>query len=512
MAFTHVRAAAVPLTVLALLAAGCGTAAPERPQDVCGVAAPTLAPTADGAHSPRAGGGGGSVDGDGDGFDDLVVTRPGHFDDEEDPENPVAHDGSLLIVPGSEDGPDDGAAQSVVPGEDGVPASPQDDVRFGDTALSGDFDADGATDIAVSAGPETEEDDDQGAIVLVWGGEGGVDGGTVVQDSGDVQPWLTAVGDFDGDGASDMLVGVEWFGDESEVLYGPFDRDGAPARTVSSGVDLEGLDHSFIVGDTDGDGCDDLVAFRSFEEMAHETALWTGGEDGFEPAGTRANADEGVVADVDGDGYGDLVVREVGTTVEDGASGPGAVTVYPGGPDGPAAEPASRVGMDETGLPQNGVDGDELGTVLEAGDVDGDGYADVAAAVNRPSGGEEPPVDEGDVVVLPGGPDGLTGEGARLLRPEEADQYPQVSPPPDDVYWDTYEEVPRTLLRLVDTDGDGADDVVAGRPSSVKGTVDAPAGPVRVYRGLQMQDGSLIPGDVRGIDLPEGDGRQGLAG
>lgn len=511
MAITRFRAAAVSLTALALLAAGCGTAAPERPQDTCGASAASPSPAADEAPTTRAGGGGGIVDGDG--FDDLVVTRPGHYDGEEDPENPVAHDGSLLVVPGSEDGPDGGAAQSVIPGEDGVPASLQDDVRFGETALTGDFDADGVTDVAVSAGPQTEKDEDQGSIALVWGGQGGVDGGTVVQKGGEVQPWLTAVGDFDGDGASDMFVGVEWFGDESEVLYGPFDRDGAPARTASSGVDLEGLENSFIAGDMDGDGCDDLVAFRAFEEMAYETALWTGSEDGFESAGTRANADEGVVADVDGDGYGDLVVREVGATVEDGASGPGEVTVYPGGPDGPAEEPAARVGMDQAGLSQKGVDGDELGTVLEAGDVDGDGYADVAAAVNRPAGGGKPPVDEGDVVVLPGGPDGLTGEGACLLRPEEADQYPQASPPPEDEYWDPYEEFPRTLLRLVDTDGDGTDDVVAGRSSSVKGTVDAPAGPVRVYRGLRMQGGSLTPGAVRGIDLPDGgDGRQGLAG
>ncbi|WP_017537344.1 FG-GAP repeat domain-containing protein [Nocardiopsis halophila] len=475
--------APIALVSLTFVATGCGTATPEEPQDLCLGSVPASSPSPEQAASPNV------QRLDGDEYADLVIAYPGQ-------------EGSVLVVPGGEDGPDSEGAQTVAPGENGIPDSPKDDARFGGDPRLGDFDGDGRTDIAVAGGPESESDDAPGSTVLAWGGEEGVKGGSVLQWTDGENPGVNAVGDFDGDGVSDMLVGAEWFGDPPQVLYGPFDRDGEPARTAASGVALGDQETSFAVGDVDGDECDDLLVFHAFEEMAYDTAVWAADGDGFTEAGSVAAADEGLVADVDGDGYGDVVVHETGATVEEGPWTPGRVSVYPGGPDGPASEPQAELTLDSAGMSRTSEDGDHFGRVLAAGDVNADGYADVAASVNRPVTGGTP-VDEGDVVVLPGGPDGLTGEGACLLRPEDADRYPQRSgPAPGDGYWDEYDETPRTLLRLLDTDGDGADDVAVGAPSADDAADGGAPGPVRVYRGLHEEDGALVPGSAQGVGLP----------
>src|SRR6185312_5945084 len=75
--------------------------------------------------------------------------------------------------------------------------------------------------------------------------------------------------------------------------------------------------------------------------------------------------------DIDGDGYGDIVVGAQGVAVGGGNSG--RVYVYFGGPSGPRAQPAVR------DSPEGGTYPRQV-TVL---DMNGDGYADVVATTNQ---------------------------------------------------------------------------------------------------------------------------------
>ncbi len=102
--------------------------------------------------------------------------------------------------------------------------------------------------------------------------------------------------------------------------------------------------------------------------------------------------------DVDGDGYVDLVV---GSPHED------TVYLHRGGPGGPANPGVAIVGPTGSGLGWS---------VSGAGDVDGDGYADVVAGtpLQPPASGSQV---QGGAILFYGGPDGLSASRSTVLPP-----------------------------------------------------------------------------------------------
>lgn len=92
-----------------------------------------------------------------------------------------------------------------------------------------------------------------------------------------------------------------------------------------------------------------------------------------------------------------------------GAANAGQVTVIPGRRTGALGGGAYAFTQDTAGIPGAGETEDEFGTTVAAGDVDKDGRPElfISAALENSS--------TGALWVLPGGADGPTAKGSRMI-------------------------------------------------------------------------------------------------
>jgi len=192
---------------------------------------------------------------------------------------------------------------------------------------------------------------------------------------------VSGAGDVDGDGLADLIVGA--------YLADPNGLGNAGSAFVFSGADGSMLfrfdgsaasDHMGIsvsgAGDVDGDGLADLIVGASGADpagtsVAGSAFVFSGADgsqlfrfDGQTPNSILGHSVSGA-GDVDGDGFDDLIVGALGAS-PGGISGAGSAFVFSGADgsqlfrfDGSAAD-------DHLG-----------GSVSGAGDVDGDGFADL---------------------------------------------------------------------------------------------------------------------------------------
>ncbi|RGC65149.1 FG-GAP repeat protein [Micromonospora sp. MW-13] len=256
-------------------------------------------------------------------------------------------------------------------------------------------------------------------------------------------------GDFNGDGYADLVVGNRGevapsgvaFGGGVWIFYGG-----------ATGLRLDQPQH--LTQDTDGVP-GDMAGYDRFG-----AALATG--------------------DVNGDGRDDLAVGSPGETVN-GAASAGSVTVLYGSPTGLTTVGAQLLTQDTPGVPSDAESTDMFGSAVAIGDMTGDGYDDLA--VSAPEEGESGgPIEGGLVMLLPGGPGGVTTTavtsftGAGLGIGALGDE-----------------------LSIADIDGDGDGDLVAGAPRSWVGYIvyvpGSPAGlDVARSRTVSMQTPG-VPGD-----------------
>ncbi|MGH7725358.1 MAG: FG-GAP-like repeat-containing protein [Candidatus Eiseniibacteriota bacterium] len=209
---------------------------------------------------------------------------------------------------------------------------------------------------------------------------------------------LCTIGDMDNDGYSDVVIGAPSYFDGVEfagtlvVVHGGATPIFTRTRTVTAGTATgEGLGSILgSAGDVNGDGVDDVIIgspyFANGESFAAGAAyVFHGGFDPFQPEppgatalpdwtflGTSLNDAVGfsvaAAGDVNGDGYGDVLVGAPQSPF--GGGGRGIAYLFYGSATGLSPSP----GWTEHG---EGIT-DELGTsVAGAGDVNGDGFADV---------------------------------------------------------------------------------------------------------------------------------------
>ena len=169
--------------------------------------------------------------------------------------------------------------------------------------------------------------------------------------------------------------------------------------------------------------------------------------------GTSFGAAIASAGDLDGDGYGDLVVGQPGYPA---AGGEGRAFVYAGSPTGLGAMPALTI----TAPPKMG--GSFGATLTSAGDVNGDGYADVLIGAPTAAGGA------GRAFLFLGGKGGLASTASATLKGADTPG----------------ESHGITVASAGDVNGDGFGDVVVGAFDAT--TPGAPAGKVRLYLGSAM--------------------------
>ena len=246
-------------------------------------------------------------------------------------------------------------------------------------------------------------------------------------------------------------------------------------RFFGGGADF-GTDVS-QAGDVNGDGFDDAIvagwAYESHEVENQEGAAWVyaGSADGLSVdavwmyESNRPGANFGLSADaagdVNGDGYGDIIIGAPGYKELAWAGPRGAAYVFHGSPDGLSLVP------DAMFIPAFGQAQGFGQSVAGAGDINGDGYDDVAVGVGMHDPGDG--VKRWVVFVYYGSADGLVDD-PDIVVPDENAKMNSIH-----------------VAAAGDVNGDGFADIIAG---------DA------YYRNSETQEGAafVYVGSPDGID------------
>jgi hypothetical protein len=316
-----------------------------------------------------------------------------------------------------------------------IPDPGRDPALFSTVALVGDVDGDGHADVMLGdpGCPRYAKDMpacDVGHAYLFLGTRDGIaptPATTITATATDtlLGNAMLPLGDVDGDGHADVALLAR---DALHVYLG------GPGGLREPSIDLPPREAE-AVGDLDGDGKDELLLVEPRGATLHRAGP---------PFHTRlvaipADAEVyGMAAggDFDGDGFDDLAL----TVEPQDARGdllPQQVLVYRGGPDGPAATPSVT-------LTQDGPEAEFGGTVVAPGDLDGDGYGDLAVA-STCAVQTDGACDGVRAYVFRGGPHGLATTPSRTLEPGHSDTGPGL-----------------TLQALGDVDGDGHPDLGFG--------------------------------------------------
>jgi SdrD B-like protein/FG-GAP repeat protein/VCBS repeat protein len=260
---------------------------------------------------------------------------------------------------------------------------------------------------------------------------------------------VATAGDVNNDGYSDILVGAPYYDngqtDEGRVYLYQGSAAG-PSTTPSWTAELNQTNANFgysvaTAGDVNGDGYSDVIAGAWLFIGVNSTGrvvVYLGSASGLSttPAWTMNGSELGssigysvsTAGDVNDDGYSDVIIGDPNLS---------AAYVYLGSASGLAGSPASTMVKETTGTLSN-----YGGVVANAGDVNGDGYADVLVADSYYANGESY---EGKIYLYVGTPAGVNTTPAWSVEGNSATAY-----------------LGSGLATAGDVNGDGYADVIIG--------------------------------------------------
>jgi hypothetical protein len=297
--------------------------------------------------------------------------------------------------------------------------SDQADAFFGAAvATAGDVNGDGFSDVIVGAWRYDDGSSDEGRAFVYLGSASGPSTNPAWsfesnQQDAHLGKAVGTAGDINNDGYSDVIVGAEDFSNgnlrEGKVFLFRGSASGleaTPFWTAEANQDAAGFGCSVgTAGDVNNDGLSDVMvgAFAYGNGVLNEGAAfvyygtisgpslapsWTA-SGGISGAGYGIST--GTAGDVDGDGYSDVIVGAFRYT--NGQNQEGKAYVYRGSASGLSTTPVWTFEANQAGASL----GKSVGT---AGDVNGDGYADIIVGSSGYTNGESI---EGRALVFYGG-------------------------------------------------------------------------------------------------------------
>lgn len=345
-------------------------------------------------------------------------------------------------------------------------------------AVAGDVNWDGYSDIVVGAPKYDDGQVDAGAVFIYYGSPSGLAAPPqflhkLQTPAGGAGTSVSSGGKYGSNASMDVVVGIPNYsnGQANEgaiLLYegATFGPNAQPRFTFESNQAGAQLGFSVaMAGDINDDRRSEILAGAPHYSngQADEGALYVlDGLSGFQPQtvaiveGNHAGAQFGYsvagASDVNADRYGDIVVGA--PFYNNGSGAEGAAFVYHGGETGlntsvsykvPGTQPDSRFGH----------------SVSTAGDVNGDGYADIVVGAYLYDNGE---ADEGAAFIYHGTAIGISTSPAAHLEGNQADAR---------FGW--------SVACAGDVNADGYADVLIGAPYFDKGETDE--GVAMVFQG-----------------------------